>query len=259
MYDHHIQVHNLPQDVDVRELAGSTVIVIDVLRATTTICQAIAAGAREVVPFREIHEALAAANRVGRANVVLGGERGGKRIEGFDLGNSPAEYTPEAIRGRTVFITTTNGTQALYHTRRARRVVIGAFVNLSAVVASVKDERRINILCAGTDGEETKEDILAAGAMVGRLEDVPGADWYFNDAAKSAVHIWGVQLGKCAVTSRSLEERLPIDLRTTLGGRNLIDIGLEGDLALCAQIDSLDIVPELDVPNWRITDNMRRK
>ena len=97
---------------------------------------------------------------------MLGGERRGKRIEGFDLGNSPAEYTPEAVGGRRVFITTTNGTRALHHARLARRVVVGAFVNLSAVVASVRDEPRVDILCAGTDGSETREDILAAGAIV---------------------------------------------------------------------------------------------
>lgn len=253
MHDHYLRVHNRPEDVDERELAGSTVIVIDLLRATTTICQALASGAREVVPFREIDEALAAANRVGRANVVLGGERGGKRIEGFDLGNSPAEYTPEAVSGRPVFITTTNGTQALYHARLAGRVVIGALVNLSATVASVKDERRIDILCAGTDGCETKEDILVAGAMVGDLEEVPGADWYSNEAARSAFHVWGIQIGKSVVTSRTIEERLPIDLRNTPGGRNLIEIGLDQDIVDCAQIDRLSIVPELDVRNWRIT------
>src|SRR6188768_1522893 len=103
MFEDHIRVHNLPGDVDARELAGSTVIVIDLLRATTTICQALASGATEVVPFREIDEALAAAAKVGRDQVVLGGERGGLRIAGFDLGNSPKEYTPEAVGGRRVF------------------------------------------------------------------------------------------------------------------------------------------------------------
>ncbi len=146
MYEHSIHVHKLPADVDEQSLAGSTVIVIDLLRATTTICQALASGAHNVVPFREIDETLAAANRLGRTNVVLGGERGGVRIEGFDLGNSPAEFTPQAVRGRSVLITTTNGTQALYHARLAKRVIVGAMVNLSAVIASVEDEPRVDIL-----------------------------------------------------------------------------------------------------------------
>src|SRR4051794_30793820 len=110
-----INVYGLPCQVAAEELAGGAVAVIDLLRATTTICQALASGACEVVPFLEIDETFAAADRVGRESVLLGGERGGTRITGFDLGNSPAEYTPQVVRGRTVFITTTNGTRALYH------------------------------------------------------------------------------------------------------------------------------------------------
>ena len=119
-----LNVYNLPQEVDERKIGGSAVVVIDVLRATSTICQALASGAREVVPFVEIDEALAAANKVGRKNVVLGGERKGVMIDGFDLGNSPAEYTPNAIQGRPVFITTTNGTRAL-HTHDWQKVIVG--------------------------------------------------------------------------------------------------------------------------------------
>src|SRR5262245_44615053 len=138
-----LNVYNLPAHVSEQELAGSAVIVIDLLRATTTICHALAAGAREVVPFREIDETLAAAEKAGRSGVLLGGERAGLLIEGFDLGNSPAEFTREAVAGRSVYITTTNGTRALYHARLARRVLVGAIVNLSAIVESVKDEPRV--------------------------------------------------------------------------------------------------------------------
>src|SRR4051812_36485939 len=106
MNGHQLNVYNLPSEVDERELAGCVVIVIDLLRATTTICCALAAGANEVIPFRTIEETLAAAEKGGRDRVVLGGERGGRRIEGFDLGNSPSEYTPEAVGGRAVYITT---------------------------------------------------------------------------------------------------------------------------------------------------------
>src|SRR3954465_15695727 len=106
MSNHHLHVHKLPQAVDERELAGSTVIVIDLLRATSTICQALASGAREVVPFLEIKDALAAAETAGRENVVLGGERSGGKIPGFDVGNSPAEYTPDLVASKRVFITT---------------------------------------------------------------------------------------------------------------------------------------------------------
>jgi 2-phosphosulfolactate phosphatase len=249
----YLQVHNLPTEVAAETLAGSTAIVVDVLRATTTICQALASGAREVVPFREIEQALAAAAKAGRERVVLGGERGAMRIEAFDFGNSPAEYTTEALRGRPVFITTTNGTQALYHARFARRVLIGAFVNLSAVVASVKSESRVAILCAGTNGRETAEDMLAAGAIVTGLGSFRDTNWQLNDTAAKSRDAWRTLLENSLSTKRSLPETLAVALRDTPGGRNLVDVGLDRDLVDCAQIDRLHSVPELDVHHWRIT------
>lgn len=253
MPERHLRVHALPRYVAESDLAGSAVIVIDLLRATTTICQALAAGANEVVPFREIDEALAAAQRMGRANVVLGGERGGRRIEGFDLGNSPVEFTPAAVGGRPVFITTTNGTRALYHARLAARLLVGAVVNLSTVVASLKSEPQVDIVCAGTGGEETSEDILAAGAMVTELCRSAGANWQLNNAASVAAHAWQQLLRDANASGRAPADQLTIALRETLGGRNLIDVGLGDDLADCAAIDRLAIAPELDAANWRIT------
>src|SRR3954462_3171213 len=149
MNGHRLNVYNLPSEVEERELAGGTAVVIDLLRATSTICQALASGAREVVPFLEIDDALAAAKGLDRADIVLGGERRGGKIPGFDVGNSPAEYTPHVVGGKRVFITTTNGTRAMHHARLASRVVLGCFLNLSAVVASIKDESSIDVLCAG--------------------------------------------------------------------------------------------------------------
>ncbi|HEX5471888.1 MAG TPA: 2-phosphosulfolactate phosphatase [Lacipirellulaceae bacterium] len=248
-----LNVHYLPRSVPEQDLSGSAVIVIDLLRATTTICYALAAGAEEVVPFRTIEEAYAAAEKAGRENVVLGGERGGQRIDGFDLGNSPSEYTPDAIRGRPVYITTTNGTQALHHARMAQRVLAGSIVNLSAVTESVEDEERIDVVCAGTDGHETGEDILAAGAIVRRMIDCSKATCRTNMSAEAALREWNTVLSSAAKNGRSLSKELAIEFRDTLGGRNLIDVGLERDLMDCAQVDYLDIVPELDTENWRIT------
>ncbi len=248
-----LNVHYLPKHVPADELAGSAVVVIDVLRATTTICCALAAGASEVVPFRTIEETLAAAEKAGRDRVVLGGERGGKPIEGFDLGNSPSEYTPKTVRGRPVFITTTNGTQALYHARLARRVLVGAIVNLSAVAASVKDESRVDILCAGTNGCVTGEDILAAGALVRLIRERAKGRGTMNENAATAANYWLIVEKAASISGRSMSEELAVMLCGSEGGRNLIDVGLQHDLTDCAQVDKLDIVPELDVRAWRIT------
>jgi 2-phosphosulfolactate phosphatase len=249
----YLRVHTLPKNVRAEDLAESTVVVIDVLRATTTICQALEAGATEVVPFCQIDEARAAAEKARRSRVVLGGERRGARIDGFDLGNSPAEYTAETVAGKAVYITTTNGTQALHHARLARRVVVGAIVNLSSVVESVMREPRIDILCAGTDGEETLEDLLAAGAMIDRLTVTPLADWQLNDAATHAVREWRLLVGKADISGRSIETQLAEKFRETLGGRNCIEVGNAADLPACARIDHVRVAPELDVKSGRIT------
>jgi 2-phosphosulfolactate phosphatase len=248
-----LRVYRLPLEVRAEEFAGSAVVVIDVLRATSTICQALAAGASKVVPFREVEETLAAVEKEGRAEVVLGGERGGKRIDGFDLGNSPSEYTPQAVAGRRILITTTNGTRALHHARHAARVILGSFLNLSAVVASIRDAPRIDILCAGTGGHPTGEDILAAGAIVDRLCSVPGAKWRLNDAAGAARQEWQWLVNGAQAEVRDVSEQLAIELRDTAGGHNLIEIGLDQDVVACAAIDRLNIVPELDVRAWQIT------
>jgi 2-phosphosulfolactate phosphatase len=236
-----LRVHNLPGQSADGELSGSSVVVVDLLRASSTICQALAAGATEVVPFLEVADALEAAANA-RANVVLGGERGGRRIDAFDLGNSPSEYTRSAVGGRRVFLTTTNGTRALHHARHARRVIVGSLLNLSAVVASIRDEPRVDILCAGTDGVESREDVLAAGALVEQLVSHDRGAWQINDAAEAALAVW-----------QTRGDDLAVELRSTPGGRNLLAIGMDHDLVDCARIDALAVVPELDTSAWRIT------
>jgi 2-phosphosulfolactate phosphatase len=258
MPDRRLDVHPLPSLVAENALAGSTVVVIDLLRASSTICQALASGAAAVVPFLEVDEArAAAAAATDRAKIVLGGERGGRRIDGFDLGNSPAEYTRDAVAGRRVFLTTTNGTRALHHARLARRVVVGSFVNLSAVAETVRDEPRIDILCAGTAGEVTREDILAAGAMVGVLSFSDEPAWQLNESAVAARLDWQRLCDAARAAGRTVSEHLAIELRDTPGGRNVLSIGMDHDLIDCAQIDALDVVPELNVHEWRIISAAR--
>jgi 2-phosphosulfolactate phosphatase len=253
MPEHRLNVFYLPQEVDERELTGSSVIVIDVLRATSTICQALAAGAREVVPFVEIDEAIAAANKLGRKNVVLGGERKGVLIDGFDLGNSPSEYTASAIQGRPVFITTTNGTRALQHARLAKQVIAASFLNLSAIVASLKNEAQVDILCAGTDGSETTEDILLAGAIVHKLMSDESGSWVANEQAEVAAGEWKKVILAADKNDESLHRLVSNSLNASLGGQNLISVGNSADIPVCARVDSLSIVPRLSMRDWKIT------
>jgi 2-phosphosulfolactate phosphatase len=238
-----LDVYLLPALVESAELTGKRVVVVDVLRATTTIVHALAAGATEVVPCLEVEEAREIAAGIGK-QAVLGGERGGTQIPGFDLGNSPAEYSRERVAEKTVVFTTTNGTRAMLRCKAARRVLIGAFVNFSAVCRELAGDEPIALVCAGTDGHVTREDTLLAGAVVDDL--VRSKRCRLNDQAEIAADAW-----RTAV--RFMTDRpLGIMLRASRGGRNLIEIGQEFDIDLAAQIDKFDIVPELDLATWRI-------
>ncbi len=254
-----LDVYLLPDLVTPEELAGKTVVVVDVLRATTTMIHALSAGAIEVVPCLEVEEAKRlAASQPGTA--LLGGERGGRKIPGFDLGNSPTEYVPAVIGGKSVIFTTTNGTRALNRCRKASRVLIGAFVNLSAICRELADAERIAIVCAGTDGHVTREDTLFAGAVVHELVGQDSSrqiqqttarqvlPYMLNDQAEIAADAW-------RACTRDLTGKNPLGaaLRASRGGRNLIEIGHENDIDLAAQIDKFDRVPELDLTTWRIT------
>jgi 2-phosphosulfolactate phosphatase len=241
-----ISVHLLPDLVEPQQLVGNTAVVIDVLRATTTVITALASGAREVLPCLEVADAHAKAASIDKP--ILGGERGGLRIEGFQLGNSPAEYSAAVVKDRTVIFTTTNGTRAMMRCKLAKRVLLAAFVNLSAVCRELATEKEIDIVCAGTDGHVTREDTLLAGAIVDDLSRSTGEKWQTNDQADIAADAWRAAVGQ--MTGSSL---LGQALRASRGGRNLIEIGHENDIDLAAEMDRFDLVAELVLQTWRIT------
>jgi 2-phosphosulfolactate phosphatase len=163
------------------------------------------------------------------------------------LGNSPDEYTPRSVGGKTVVFTTTNGTRAMRLCGRARRVLIGAFVNLSAVCRTIENEPLVHLICAGTQGEITREDVLLAGAIAERLKSTGAATW-MNDEADLAADAWRTaQL--LMLDGKSLAEML----RASRGGRNLLEVGHGADIELAAMTDRFDLVPKLDVAAWRIT------
>ncbi len=250
-----LNVYALPKLAAPKELADGTVVVLDVLRATTTIIHALEAGARDVYPCETIEETQAMAHQFDRRDCVLGGERGGVRIEGFDLANSPEEYTPELLSGKTVLFTTTNGTQAMARCRHASTVLLGAFVNVSAVVDRLVGQPRIHLVCSGTDGQMTEEDILVAGMIVNRLEQKGGIIYDQNAQAITACETWKaafplpISLGAEPLPEKRLAEKL----ETCLGGRNLVELGLRADILAASRIDEFSSVAELDPESMRIT------
>lgn len=194
------------QDADPAAVAGRTVVVIDVLRWTTVVVAALAHGAARVEACATPADALARARTLGRDRVVLGGERENRALPGFDLGNSPAEYTPIRVAGRVVVTTTTNGTQALLRAAPGSQILVGAFTNCAAVIAALlgatagaaPGSRDVTLLCAGRSGEEALEDTACAGAIADGLAraldpagGAPGAGAArFDTATRRAVELW---------------------------------------------------------------------
>ncbi len=247
-----LHVHFLPALTTPEALRDGIVVVLDILRASTTITTALVNGASEVVPFQEVADAEAAAKKFPRESVILGGERGGLPIPGFDCGNSPSEYTSARVTGKKVLFTTTNGTLAMMHCKLASQVVIGSFVNLAAVVKLLAEQhqgRAVHLLCAGTGRNVTREDTLCAGAIVAGLHNQIGDETPINDQTTLAFDAWrAVLLGEIRITRALLHQ----ELRNTQGGRNLHRIGLAADLADCAALDRYTLVPELKLAEWTI-------
>ena len=199
-----------------------TGVVIDVIRATSTICQALASGYERAYCAAEVEEARALAERI--EDAVLGGERKAVKIPGFDLGNSPSEYV--APQGRAVVMSTTKGTHAIVTAAgRCERVLVASLLNLAAVVAAAAHGEDVAVFCAGVQGAFTLDDAYVAGRIAELLD---GAS---SDAAEAAIRL--------ARSFSGAEEAL----RLSHSGRNLHAAGLDADIAWCARESVLDVVP----------------
>jgi 2-phosphosulfolactate phosphatase len=207
--------------------AAPTGIVIDVIRATTTICQALASGYERVFCTTEVEEARALRGRLGGG--VLGGERNAVRIEGFDLGNSPREYLER--REGPLILSTTNGTRAIVSAAaRCERVLVASLNNLAAVVEATRESGEdAVVVCAGVQGTLALDDAYVAGRIVELL------GWSRTDASEAAARLAGTWSGA--------EEAL----RASKSGRNLLENApdLEEDMAFCARESVLEVVPRL--------------
>lgn len=218
------------------ELRGTTVVVIDVLRATSTIVAALMAGAREIIPAQATDEAVAIAHRLGTDRTLLCGEQGSLKVPGFHLGNSPAEYTPEAVHGKTIVLTTTNGAPALVKARGAERTFCASLLNARATASLLAelDPPAVALLCSGTHGGFSLEDSLAAGAIVAELQRLlPPERLQMTDSARAA-----------AILFDGLRHDLYGALATGDHGNTLAGLGLEDDLRFCARLN----IPDAPVP-----------
>jgi 2-phosphosulfolactate phosphatase len=223
----------------VEELAGAPLppraaVVIDVVRASTTIVTALAHGAAAIVLAATPEEATARAQAWSAGAPLLGGEREGAPPPGFEAGNSPAEYQPSRVRGRTVIFTTTNGTRALLAVSGASGVAVGGFVNAAAVVEWLLDQGRDPLLvCSGESGRFCLEDAVCAGLLVARLRRrVPTAS--LSDGARAA-----------AILYERYASDLPGMFADATWAQTLVRQGRGADLAFCIAVDAQAVVPVL--------------
>jgi 2-phosphosulfolactate phosphatase len=221
----------LPRDATDESFAGRAVVVFDVLRATTTMTAAMAAGVREIRIFGDTESAREAAAAAREPKPLLCGEAQCLPPAGFDLGNSPGALNRAAHEGRSLYMSTTNGTRAIIAARSAKLLLAGALVNASGVArvlaASGLD---VTLLCAGTNGQLAMEDVIGAGAVADALRKLAKVELE-SDAARMTLRVFQAARG---------------DLRGALaeaaGGRNVIAAGLEADIDFAARLDVLDVV-----------------
>lgn len=209
-------------------------VVIDVLRASTVICTALSNGAKEIIPFADVEAARSQHTRAG-SGALLCGEREGVKIRGFDLGNSPAEYTQDAVADKSLYYASTNGSVALAQAPHGVETIVAGLVNLTAAAEHIdKAGLTTLIVCSGREGGFSLEDAVCAGALIARLWEVSEHAEPATDSAYAAQAIWD-----------RYKEDPTMALWQSDHGKYLISLGFGSDLATCADLDALPIVPAL--------------
>lgn len=215
------------------QLKGKHVVVIDVLRASSTIVHAYENGVERIIPVAEVEDATRLIPTLDRKKTLLGGERDGNRIDGFDLGNSPFEYTSKLVKGRTIIFCTSNGTRAIARSAAANDIAIACFLNLSAVVDRLLSEkpRKVAVLCSGNAGQLSLEDFVCGGMIVDRFAGTFRGRLNLNDGAVAA-----------RALARTMVDAGDV-VRSSTHGRRLADLGFADDLDFCSHIDRYGSVP----------------
>ena len=216
-------------------LRDRTVVVIDVLRASTTIATALCNGAKEVIPVTTVESAMKIVGNLFGDVTLLGGERNGKMIEGFSLGNSPLEYSGERVRGKSIIFSSTNGSGAMVKARFARDLAICGFVNISTVEKFLSESKHdVTILCSGHEANFSMEDAVCAGMLIQKLRDTNGMNLTYDDAGAASLALYKTQ-GKSLSTMLASSDH----------GRQLEELGFGDDLKACAGVDSVPVLPLL--------------
>lgn len=225
-----------PAGLTPAEVQSRTVFVIDILRATTSMCAALSNGARAILPAASTEEALRLAQTIGSDDVRLAGERNCVRIEGFHLGNSPLEMTEAAVRGRTLIVSTSNGTRALLACQGAAAVHPTCAGNLSLAAEKAREALAqggpVLVVCAGRDSAFSLDDAYTAGRLVAAVLDGSPRRGGLNDAALASLDL-----------VRRYGDRWERALRRSRAGRELVRLGFADDVAAAARLDAYPVLP----------------
>ena len=225
-----VDVTFAPEEVNTPEIIEKSILIVDILRATSTITTAIANGASFIIPVNTPEEAFKL-YKEHYEKTILGGEVEGKRAEGFHLGNSLSEYTPSVVKDKRIIFRTTNGTKAINTCISAKHLAIGSFLNQTTVCKHLlKLVNDILIVCSGEEGKFGMEDTVFAGACVHSLSQSNSINK--TDTAIAAETLY-----------QAFKTNILQMLQNSEHGRYLVSIGLENDLFLCSKIDTTTAIP----------------
>jgi len=225
-----IEVCLTPALIDLYNIEQSIVVVIDILRATSSITYGIDNGAEAIIPVSDVKDCLNFADK----GYLLAAERNGEVVPGYDFGNSPFSYTQEKVMGQTIVLTTTNGTKALHlANKRADQVIIGSFLNLDVLCEYLKNQNKdVLLLCAGWKDQFNLEDTLFAGAVVNKLRQ---SFSYFDDSSVAAEDLYLLA-----------KDDLRAYLRKSSHSNRLAELNIEDDVVFCLQLNVCKTIPVLD-------------
>jgi len=223
-----------PESAEDLYFTGKATVVLDILRASNTIITAVGNEAKEIIPVASVDSAVKISKGLFGGSTILGGERNTIKIEGFHLGNSPAEYTSEKVKGKTIIFFTTNGTKAILKARLSANLFIGAFINISAVTNRInKLNQDVEILCAGNPGSFSIEDAVCAGMIVSELKKL-NSEYVLSDSSRAA-----------SILYKSCGSNLLETLSESEHGKLLLKNGFKNDLEFCSQLNTTEVIPYL--------------
>ena len=229
----HIDIQFFPFPPSPHLLSDRTVVVIDILRATSVMVQALSQGAKEIIPVKTVEEAFQVTKTFPPNTALLGGERESRKVKGFDLGNSPGEYRSEKVAGKRLILTTTNGTRAFHSVSAAAEILVGSFFNVTAAVRRcLEGERDLLFFPSGDEGNFSLEDTVCGGMFIDRIVKKVKKPITLTDTSHAA-HI----------LFQRFEANLVEAFYLSSHGKDLVDRGFEEDLPYCAQVDITNIVP----------------